>query len=265
MSKLTKQDETASGTVARVALLLRALAESNGDCGLGELAARMKLPASTTHRLLRLLIEQGFVERFQGSRTYRPGAELLRVAGLIASRAPLTNVARGHMQAVVDACDETCVLSVYLPTRRAAMVAAVVHGSHPLRYEATLHVPGSLCWGATGLGILAFLPAPIIDDIVAVAEPSPATGKPVNPAQLRRELAVILKRGYALTRGQKITGAVGMSAPIFDSSGAIAALCLTLPDSRYASSMERRFARILKDQASRLSNTLGGRGGSAPD
>ena len=54
------------------------------------------------------------------------------------------------MQAVVDACDETCMLSVYMPRTQSSMIAKVIYGSHPLRYEATMYQPTSLVWGATG-------------------------------------------------------------------------------------------------------------------
>jgi DNA-binding IclR family transcriptional regulator len=259
-SKTTSTEEsTSTGTVARVALLLRVLAEAEGEASLSDIAERMRLPASTTHRLLNLLQEQGFVERGQGSRSYRAGLEFLRVAGLVTSRAQLTDVARPFMQAVVEACDETCMLSVYLPRNRAAMIAKVIYGSHPLRYEATLYQPSSLVWGATGLGILAFLPPETIDDVIEHEGPSPASGKTIKAASLRRELATIREQGYALTHGQKITGAVGISAPVFNAGGVAAALCITLPESRFQEAMEARLARTLKEQAGRLSQALGWR------
>lgn len=258
-----KEEATSSGTVARVALLLRVLAEAPGESTLGDLAARLRLPVSTTHRLLALLQEQGFVERGADQRTYRPGLEFLRVGGLVSSRAQLTDVAEPFMRAVVETCDETCLLSVYLPHSRSSMIAKVIYGSHPLRYVATLYQPSSLVWGATGLGILAFLPQAVIDDLVPREGPSPATGKAVRLPALRRDLATIRERGYACTRGQKIAGAVGLSAPVFNATGVVAALCITVPDTRFQAPMELRLARLLKQQAERFSAALGWRGGAA--
>ena len=262
-TKESNEPSTSSGTVARVALLLRVLAESKGEASLSDIAQRMKLPPSTTHRLLNLLQEEGFVDRGQGNRTYRPGLELLRVSGLVTSRAQLTEVAQAFMQKVVDACDETCMLSVYLPSSRASMIAKVIHGSHPLRYEATLYQPSSLVWGATGQGILSFLPQETIDDVLAHEGPSPAGGKLLKPAQVRRELAAVRAKGYAHTRGQKISGAVGIAAPVFNPNGVVAALCITVPESRFTDTMEVRLARLLREQAARFSEALGWRGPQA--
>jgi DNA-binding IclR family transcriptional regulator len=254
-------ESTSSGTVARVALLLRVLAEADGDASLSTVAERMRLPASTTHRLLHLLMEEGFVERGQAPRTYRAGLELLRVGGLVTSRADIAELAQGFMQAVVDACDETCMLSLYVPRSRSAMVARVIYGSHPLRYEATPYVPSSLAWGATGRGILAFLPEETIDAVIAAEGPSPADPrKALKPAQLKRELARIREQGYAHTISQKVPGAVGISAPVFNSAGVVAALCITLPDSRFRAGAELRYARTLIEQARKFSSVLGWRG-----
>ena len=264
MAAAENGDATSTGTVARVTLLLRVLAEAGGDASLGDIAERMKLPVSTTHRLLNLLLEQGFVQRGPGGRVYRPGLEFLRVGGLVAAHSEVTEVATGFMQAVVDASDETCMLSLYVPRQLATMIAKVIYGTHPLRYEAAMYQPSSLAYGATGRGILAFLPDEVIEAVLTKEEPSPATGrKMVKPAQIRSELAQIRAQGYAHSRGQKVLGAVGFSAPVFDANGVIGALCITLPDSRFKESMQSRFARILIDQAARFSNALG-YSGAAP-
>lgn len=252
-----RDDATPTGTVARVAQLLRVLAESEGDASLGDIALRMKLPHSTTHRLLKLLAEQGFVDRGQTARSYRAGLELLRVAGLVTARAQLTDVAHAFMQAVVDASNETCMLSIYMHRTGTAMVAKVIYGDHPLRYEAKLYEPSALVWGATGLGIYAFLPEDVADAIAQREGPSPADGRLVRPAQLRRDVQRIRQHGYAHTRGQKVPGAVGISAPVFNAQGVVAALCITLPDTRFTAAMEARLAKILMHQARRLSHALG--------
>ena len=76
MPTASATEATSSGTVARVTMLLRVLAEAKGPASLTDISERMKLPVSTTHRLLNLLLDQGFVERGRGS----------RVRGLLRSR-----------------------------------------------------------------------------------------------------------------------------------------------------------------------------------
>nr|MBF0681352.1 helix-turn-helix domain-containing protein [Pseudomonas sp.] len=158
---------TSSGTVARVAKLLSVLAEAEGHSALSEIAQRMGLPASTTHRLLNLLVEQGFVERESSTKSYRVGLELFRIGSLVASKMTLPDVAGKFMQDIVDACDETCMLSLHDASSHSFMIGKVIYGSHPLRYKVDLYQRSSLVWGAPGRGILAFLPEDVISEAIA--------------------------------------------------------------------------------------------------
>lgn len=248
---------TSSGTVARVAKLLRVLVESDAPTPLNILAERMGLPASTTHRLLHLLAEQGFVARDARGKDYRVGLELFRIGSLVASRMQVTEVAAGFMQAVVDACDETCMLSLREATTHSFMIARVIYGSHPLRYEVDLYQRSSLVWGAPGRGILAFLPETEIEAAIAIERASPVRTRQRNLASVKQELAQIREAGFAVTKGQNISGAVGISAPIFDAGGVVGALSVTIPESRFNDNKQSEVASIVLAQARRLSKTLG--------
>jgi DNA-binding IclR family transcriptional regulator len=107
--------------------------------------------------------------------------------------------------------------------------------------------------------VLAFLPEDVISQILAKQEHSPLTGRPMSGMrEVRRELSEIKLQGYAISRGQRIAGAVGLAAPVFKGSGAVvAALCITLPEARYVESREAKFSQILMEQALKLSATLG--------
>lgn len=254
-----RSEVTSTGTVDRVALLLKVLAESEGDVSVAQVADGMKLPTSTTHRLLGLLVNAGLAERGERPGTYRVGLEFLRLGGLVVSRTEVTAVAEGFMQRIAEATGETCALSLYVPSEQKGMIAKVIHGSHPLRYEAQLFKVSSLCFGATGRGVLAFLPADVISRILARQEISPLTGRPLSDKRVvRRELGEIKQRGYAITKGQRTLGAVGLAAPVFKGAGTVVgALCITMPEMRFLESEEVKLAHVLVEQASGLSATLG--------
>jgi DNA-binding IclR family transcriptional regulator len=58
--------EPPRGAAERVAYLIRLVAAGPHRFSLGELAARAELPPSTVHRLLKVLLDCGFVERGAG-------------------------------------------------------------------------------------------------------------------------------------------------------------------------------------------------------
>ncbi len=248
---------TSSGTVARVAKLLSVLAEADGPASLSDIANRMSLPASTTHRLLNLLVAQGFVEQDASTKNYRVGLELFRIGSLVASKMELPEIAEKFMREVVDSCDETCMLSLREAKSHSFTIAKVIYGSHPLRYDVKLFERSSLVWGAPGRGILAFLPEEDIEAALAAeaARPQHIPGREIS--SVRADLAETRRRGYAFTHGQNVPGAVGISAPIANADGVIGALCVTMPESRFTNDLHEKVAKVVTTQASRLSSMLG--------
>lgn len=245
------------GTVARTVAVMRVLAEAGGTIAIKSVAAKLDLPASTVHRLLHLLIDQGMVEQVD-RHSYRAGTEFYRLGALVADKMRVSEIALPFMRRVVDECDEYCLLCLYLPAERQIMITETVNASHPLRYVRDKFMPLSLAWGATGRAILAFLPEEEIRAVHATAEPSPATGQPLPPySKFCVELADIRRQGYAHSIGQKIPGAVGFAAPLFGPDGVIASLCATIPQLRYRADDARRVARVLVEQSRLLSRMLG--------
>jgi DNA-binding IclR family transcriptional regulator len=248
-----------TGTVARVVRLLQYLAEVDDDISIKDMAAHLHLPPSTVHRLLNLLVDDGIVERSRARHVYRPGLELIRIASLIASKTRVADLALPVMRAVVAACNEVCMLVLYLPAARRVMIATSVDSSHPLRYQVERFVPHSLLWGATGRSTLAFLPPDVIDAAIAENESSPGSGASLPPrAEFLAELAAIRERGYVLTVGQKIADAVGIGAPIFNADGSVlGSLCITIPVVRFDPQSEGTLAKLLLEQVAALNTTLG--------
>lgn len=253
------RDASAAGTVARVVQLLACLAEADGAVSIKFLCQTLKLPASTVHRLLGLLADEGMVERSADRPVYAAGLELIRIASLLASKVRIIDVAKPFMRAVVRDCDETCCLLQYLPDRRKVMALHAEFSSHPLRYRIELYQPHTVLWGATGRAVLAFLPPADIDAAINDGDVSPATGEPLPAREaILADLAEIRSRGYAITHGQKIAGAVGIGAPIFSSERrVIGNFCMTIPRTRFNKKTQARLSQILMHHAGELSRALG--------
>jgi DNA-binding IclR family transcriptional regulator len=253
------RDASAAGTVARVVQLLGCLAEADGPVSIKFLCQTLKLPASTVHRLLGLLGTEGMVERNADRPAYAPGLELVRIASLLASKVRIVDVAKPFMRAIVQDCDETCCLLQYIPAQRKVMALHAEFSSHPLRYRIEFFQPHSLLWGATGRAVLAFLPPEEIDAALRDNDASPATGATL-PARkaLLADLAEIRNHGYAITHGQKIEGAVGISTPLFNSERrVIGCLCITMPETRFTKKAQTRLSQLLMSRAGELNRALG--------
>ena len=106
--------------------------------------------------------------------------------------------------------------------------------------------------------IMAHLPE---DEIQAVIGAGVArlTGRTiVDPARLRRSLAEIRRRGYAVTSDERVEGASAVSAPVRDGTGrVVAGLTISGPTYRFTPDRVRRFTALVLEGASKISAALG--------
>jgi DNA-binding IclR family transcriptional regulator len=246
------------GTVKRVIEIIRFFGD-RGDATLKELSLALSLAPSTCHRLLELLGRDGFVEQDTTHRRYRIGRELFRIAGLVQSKHDIRAIALPFLRELVDACDETSVLSLYLPTDRKMFFAEKVDSSMMLRYQLRMNTPMSVLWGASGRSILAFLDKDEVDRIYADEGQAPGSGEGLPSRRaFDKELAGIRERGYDITYGQKLAGAVGIGAPVFGIDGKVlGSICVTVPETRIAAKDRPRLGGLVRATAVELSVAMG--------
>ena len=150
-------------------------------------------------------------------------------------------------------------LGLYLPVPRKMIFAEKVDSSQLLRYQLPMNMPLSVLWGASGLAILAYLPDDQIDAILSEEGAAPASGEPPpSRAALDRQIGKIRACGFAISYGQKIAGAAGISAPVFGANGiVVGSLGVTVQLSKLKAADERRLGLLLSEKAAELSRRLG--------
>ena len=241
-----------SGSGERLAHVLKLIASGPPSFSLSEFAARAALPASSVHRLLKILENSGMLER-GSNQTYRTGRELHRMASQLVSRFDLARSARPLLQKLADRFQETAVLCVYSPALRRAVLTEVVHTPHPLRFNVEKGREIALPWGSMGPAVLAFLHKSEIEMVLRTEHAGPLTGMP-RPGrdQLEAELEHVRQHGFACYCEPKFDLA-GVAAPIFDEENQILG-CLgvvTLP-SRFPPLVQQELAAAVPEAAREL-------------
>jgi DNA-binding IclR family transcriptional regulator len=175
-------------------------------------------------------------------------------------RLPIRQVALNYMRRLTDASNETSLLGLYDSMRQEMMFLAMIDSSHPLRYSVELNKWLPVYVGASGLAIMAFLSDAEILMIINRTRLAPVTSRSITERfRLEAELRRFRERGYAITRGQRIPGAVGIAAPVFGSSReVIADICLAIPEIRFDPNSESRISELLKECAGQVTKAIGG-------
>ncbi|MBL8552471.1 MAG: IclR family transcriptional regulator [Hyphomonadaceae bacterium] len=248
----------AGGAGARLVRLMQAVAEAEGDAPLKALAGRLKLPASTVHRLLQILIDADLLERAPND-AYRPGREFFRLSSLMLRKFDYVQRARPTLEDLWKRWQETCSFCLYKPGNKTALVVDTVRTPHPLQFvlEPLSEIP--LVWGSLGRSILAFLPADEIDAALAKAEIGPLSGRPApSRVKMREELQRIRQRRCAVYEDRAQLNLAGVAAPVFGPDRRVlGSLGVTMPASRFKPADQERLTSSVIESAAQLSDVFG--------
>lgn len=259
-SRTAVEDVAASrpGTVSRTLALVQLLAGTDDSVAVHEVAEKLGLPPSSTHRLLQQFLAEGFAVADPLTRRYRRGPAFRRVVALVQKRSSLAQVVQPYLEELTQVCDEATLFAVYDRTTVSVVFVAKTESSHQLSYRIDLNTPVSAYWGSSSQVILAYLPEAEQRRVVAAAGPSPVGARePLQEDELAARLARIRAKGYAVTKGQKLPGAVGTAAPVFDSNGIVGSLTVTIPEVRFSRSIGPQIERLVVGTAKRISADLG--------
>jgi len=238
--------------VARVVRILRSFSAREPSRSLSGIAGAAGLDLGTTRRILASLCDEGLVVRDARTRLYRLDLGLLELAGSVTEGGDL----RTRAQAAVDRIAAETGNTAFFGVRRGreALCLARAEGSAVVLVRWwTLGGRMPMHCGAAPRAILAHLPAKDADGVLAGTLERFTPRSEVDPAAIRRELARIRRRGFALASDDVVLGVSGVAVPVFGRNGALlgslAVACLTAqlaPASRAAivEALEREAAAL---------------------
>lgn len=234
---------------------VEALARAGGPVVLARLAEGIGMSRPGVYRILATLAARGYVDRLEGGR-YLLGMAARRLGEAVPIPG-ITEVAAPFMKALTERTEESVILgrlegctTTYLH-RTETTRAVIVHTNVGSRLPA--HCT------STGLVILAELPedelASHLPDTLEARTESSITSHDA----LRRELAAIRRRGYAVNMGGWRSEVAGVAAAITgEDGGAEAAICIAIPRYRATRSRLATLARDLVETARAISAARNG-------
>ncbi|WP_030163560.1 IclR family transcriptional regulator [Spirillospora albida] len=231
--------------------LLEHLADAGGELTLSELTEASGLPMPTIYRLMRTLVNRGYV-RQEPSKRYALGPRLIRL-GEGAGRL-LGTWARPVLARLVDEVGETANMAVLEGDE--AVYVAQVPSRHSMRMftEVGRRVQPH-CTGV-GKALLSQLPERRVREIVArtgMAAQTPNTF--TDPDALVAELARIREQGYALDDEEQEVGVRCVAVPL-QGAPAPTALSVSGPSARMTGDAVAEIVPIMRTAAERFAKEL---------
>ncbi|MFV0459412.1 MAG: IclR family transcriptional regulator [Actinomycetales bacterium] len=239
-----------SGTQAvdRAAMLVSMVVSADEPLNYTELVDESGLARSTTSRLLAALERARLVER-NADGCYLPGSLFALYASRHDTTDDVARVATPILERLRDISGETANIAV---PRGGTVVHVAQADSHYLlgpqdwtQVEVPSHV-SALSRSLMAHGALPVPPAPLAGLTAATI---------TNPKLLARDLALVRRRGYAVTIDELEVGLTGIGAAVLDRDRAVAAIGISGPTARLQSRVDQ-IGRLLVEQADTLSALL---------
>ncbi|SCL32729.1 transcriptional regulator, IclR family [Micromonospora rhizosphaerae] len=231
--------------------LLEIMADAGGVIGLSRLAQESGLALPTIHRLVRTLVDLGYV-RQEPSRQYSLGPRLIRL-GDSASHL-LGTWSRPYLARLVDSLGESANLAM-LDGDRVVYVAQVQSRQSMRMFTEVGRRVYPHCT-AVGKALLAHLPP---SDVHALLK---RTGMPAQtehtitePRRFAEEIERVLAQGYAMDDGEQEIGVRCVAVPVLGTANRLA-VSVSGPAPRVTPDVVERAVPLLRQAAEDLADEL---------
>lgn len=207
--------------------LLSHIAEHPG-LGVTELSTQLGINKSRTYRMLCTLELHRFVAQDAQTAGYALGPQAFVLGVAATQQNTLVRSANRHMLALNQAINETIVLRVREGFE--TVCVARCETSHQIRAVGAVGNRRPVSSGASGKVLLALAPDAVRSEYLARLKKTPDAPNLIDVVEA---LDAVVRKGYAVSLGEVTPGAVAISVPVRDMSGAaVAAVAISGPETR---------------------------------
>jgi DNA-binding IclR family transcriptional regulator len=237
--------------------VLELLASAPAPVRLSQIAQDLELQKSSTHRVLRQLVDAGYVTQDPTSGLYAATLKVWELGSAVVAVLPIKQAASGVLQELHRATSETVSLTVR--DGDDVLYLDKIVSPRPIGFTTRVgsRVPAPLT--ASGRAMLAYEPEP---DAAAVIERVAARVAP-GSLDVKRALADVRrarKDGYLVGRGRVERGIVGIAAAVpgpDPGRGAVAGLTVSAPVQRLDDGRQSAIVEALLVATAGLGEAIG--------
>jgi len=243
-------------TLLKGLAVLEVLADMEGESRtIDDVAARVELTRSNTHRTLQTLMHAGYVERDTVNGGYRNTMKMFALGVRQLAHIDVRRIAPPYLAALAKETGET----VHLSVLEGAEVIYIdkIDSVQPIRAYSMIGGRAPAHAVATGKALLSAQQDAYFEQLPKkLPRFTPATI--VDRTSLRAELQKAARAGYAINRGEWREGVGGLAAPIFDGFDVpVAAVGVSGPLERLTVARMKELVPAVVRVAGDLSTALG--------
>lgn len=233
--------------------VLEVLASSQAALTLMEIVQELGFHKPTVHRILRELVEMGYVSRVDKG-VYQITPKLRRLAsGAINDR--LTEISDPFLRTLHEETGETVNLGILRGTN--VRYLRVLESTHPLRRIVEPNSIDPFYSTSLGRAITLQMTDAAWDALIERTKLRARTTETViDVNQLRKIHHRAQQDGYAVEQDQNDVGVTCVGAPIYEDNEIIAAISLSVPSARADQKAVKRFIKVVVRTAQQISKQI---------
>jgi DNA-binding IclR family transcriptional regulator len=243
-------------TVEKALRVLLHIGTARRELSLGEVARGVGLHPSTTHRLLSVLVRHGFAQGGAVRGHYVLGLRLAELGQMALDTLEIRAKARPVLERLMEVTRETVHLMVL--DGQSGLYVDRIESPQRVRVASAVGLREYLHGSAVGKAILAHLPPSSLQSVIARGLPRLTARTLTHPGRLRRHLAAVARRGFAIDNEEGEPGIRCVGAPIFDHRGdVVASISVAGPAYRLPVSRLLAWGAEVSEAAAAISAALG--------
>jgi DNA-binding IclR family transcriptional regulator len=237
--------------------LLELLLDHPGGLQQSEIAARLHCAKTSVYRISMTLVDYGYLVRDETTKTIRLSRKLVALGSRALAEDDLMTLSVDVMKHLRDQVKETVLIGTVVETE--LVVLGQVLGSHHFKFSVDVGARLPLHAAAPGKAILAWLPANERDELIRRLVFTRFNERTICDARsYLSELRQVAADGYAVDRGEQLSGIHCVAAPIFNRHGyPIASVWTTGPHERIRRNDFPELGLKVLDHARIISGRLG--------
>lgn len=248
--------------VVKALQVLDYVARQGHMVSLTDIARELNLPKTTVFRYLQTLSATNFLEHDIYRDRYGVGCKFRDLAKVDHELRGLREVALPEMRRLMETFNETVNLAVLANSR--IVYIDMLDPLRPLRATARVGHRHPAHSTSLGKAIMAFLPEDQTQQLRETSLTQMTIKTTTDASTLRRQIADVRRRGYAVEVGENEDGLMCIGVPILDGAGyPVAAMSLSVPERRMRPELMMVAADALKGAAGRISRQLSGTTGQS--
>lgn len=234
------------------------LSREASPVGIAELSNKLKMSASTVHRILDTLRFWGYVDQDSETQAYTLGLKLVELGMAKLHQIDWLEESAPLVKELRDSTGETVHVSILVDGEVFCLMKE--ESPHTIKMGSYIGKRGPVHCTASGKVLLAHLPHREREDIIrSKGLPRFTATTIVDRDELERELEKVRNQGFAIDRGEHEEEVHCVAAPIRNHLGkVIAALSVSGPSFRiHADDPDPLLVRMVVSTAQRISERLG--------